>query len=112
MEYLMSADLVQTVVIGSLGAVGTGFLGMTAWGVRRMITKQDKLDLLVRGDGNGNPGIGERIRDVHQEIKSVGTKLNEHVEESQGWQERIVAQEAKCEVRHRLEDEMRKSEAK
>ena len=101
----MSADIIQTMVIGGIGAVGTGFLGMTAWGVRRMITKQDKLDLLVRGDGNGTPGIGERIRDVHQEIKGVGKNLDQHLEESKGWQERIVAQETRCEVLHAGEEE-------
>ena len=96
----MSGDIIQTMVIGSIGAVGSGLLGMTAWGVRRMITKQDRLDLLVRGDGNGTPGIGERIRDVHQEIKGVGKSLDLHLEESAGWQERIVAQETRCELLH------------
>jgi hypothetical protein len=86
-----------------------------------MISKQDKLDLLVRGDGNGCPGIGERIRDVHQEVKHVRSEaktavlhareaavqaaaasagLQEHIVESRGWQERIVAQEARCDLLH------------
>lgn len=101
----MSADIIQTVVIWSIGTAGTGFLGITAWGVRRMIGKQDKLDLLVRGDGNGIPGLGERIRDVHQEVKAVGSSLGKHVEESAGWQERIVAQETRCEMLHAEEAE-------
>ncbi len=81
----MSADIIQTLVIGSIGSAGAGLLGMTAWGVRRMIGKQDKLDLLVRGDGNGKLGLGERLRDVHQEVSSVGKVLTTHIKDSDKW---------------------------
>jgi hypothetical protein len=93
-------DLVQAVVLGGIGTALTGALAMTAWGIRRMISKQDKLDLLVRGDGNGTPGIGERIRDVHQDVSTMGRKLDTHITESEGWQGRIVAIETRCDMLH------------
>lgn len=76
----MSApELVQAVVYGVLGAAGTGALGMTAWGVRRLIGKVDKMDTLIRGDGNGGKGFGEQIRDVHADVLSVRGDLAQHV---------------------------------
>jgi hypothetical protein len=92
--------MVQAIVLGTVGTAGATFMGLTAWGVRRMIGKQDKLDLLVRGDGNGNPGLGERIRDVHQEVTGVKETLEKHEAKSQGWQERIVRLEVNCENSH------------
>ena len=83
----MSADIIQTMVVGSISVVGAGFLGMTAWSARRLFAKVDQVDVLIRGDGNGTPGINERIRDVHAEVKATRTDLKEHAD---GEEERVA----------------------
>jgi len=89
------------VIVGISATVATGIV---AWTGKRLVSKVDKIDVVLRGDGNGNPGLGEKIRDVHAEVKNVGHQLNAHVRESAGWQERIAATEVRCAENHDDED--------
>ena len=88
-----------------VGIAATSTFAIVAWTGKRLVSKVDKIDTVIRGDGNGNPGLGEKIRDVHSEVKSVGHKLHDHVKESTAWQERIVGIEANCRLNHEGEDE-------
>jgi len=85
------------IIVGISATVATGIV---AWTGKRLVTKVDKIDVVLRGDGNGNPGLGERIRDVHSDVRRVGHKLHDHVQESQAWQGRIVGIEEKCRLQH------------
>lgn len=63
-----------------VGTAATAFLGVTSWAGVRMVGKIDKMDLVIRGDGNGNPGINERIREVHTEVSHTRRELKEHAD--------------------------------
>ena len=62
-----------------IGFGATAVCGIVAWTGKRLVSKIDRMDVVVRGDGNGAPGLGERIRDVHQEVKYVRRGLEQHV---------------------------------
>ncbi len=83
-----------------LGIAATSTVAIVAWTGKRLVTKVDRIDVVVRGDGNGSPGLGERIRDVHQDVKSVGKSLAAHLRESEAWQDRIV----QCENQHESDE--------
>ena len=90
------------VIVGISATIATGIV---AWTGKRLVSKVDKIDTVIRGDGNGNPGLGEKIRDVHAEVKTVGHSLSAHVKESTRWQERIVGIEATCRLNHEGEED-------
>ena len=69
--------IIETIV-GIGVATGIGVVGYVG---KRVVNSVDRMDVVVRGDGNGNPGLGERIRDVHQEVRIVGDRLNVHIAE-------------------------------
>ncbi len=69
--------MIETIV--SIGIVTT--LGVVGYVGKRIIGSVERIDLVVRGDGNGSLGLGEKIRDVHQEVKNVRTRLDEHISE-------------------------------
>ncbi len=75
----MTPDMLQglALVVAGTGAAGT--LGGIAWGIRRVIQKVDIMDTLIRGEGNGNPGINECIRDVHAEVREVRKDFKNHL---------------------------------
>lgn len=60
------------------GVVVAGAFGWAAYETRRGRTettaKIDAMDLLIRGDGNGNLGFGERLRDVQETLTGNPTK--------------------------------------
>ena len=90
------------IIVGISATVATGIV---AWTGKRLVSKVDKIDVVLRGDGNGTPGLGERIRDVHADVRRVGHKLHDHVKESTRWQERIVGIEATCRLNHEGEED-------
>jgi len=99
--------IVETIV----GISATAVIGVVGYTGKKLLTKMEGLDLILRGDGNGNPGLGEKIRDVHQEVTSIGTRLDDHVVESEGWKrkidsnaDRIQTVETKCRIVHALGD--------
>ena len=67
-----------TAALGITGTVGTAAGGAAWWAAKRLFAKVERVDVLIRGDGNGNPGINERIRDVHTEVKEVRVDLKAH----------------------------------
>lgn len=83
------------VLEGIAAAALVGTLGTVGVGVKRVLSKLDAMDAVVRGDGNGNPGLGEKIRDVHAEVTEVKNGLLAHVEESVPWKNRIVDAEVR-----------------
>ena len=89
--------MIETII--GIGIVAT--LSVVGYIGQRVLTSVDRIDLVVRGDGNGNLGLGEKIRDVHQEVKAIGRQFDEHLRESNSWQERIV----QCEALHEGEEE-------
>ncbi len=60
---------------GTLMASGFGGL---AWLGRRLVGKVYSMDKAVSGDGNGKPGLGERLRDVHAEVQHVRREFRDH----------------------------------
>jgi hypothetical protein len=67
--------------------IGSGTaIALLVFGARRMIAKFDKMDLLLRGDGNGTKGIAESMRlhvsaeveKVHAEVKTLRDELRAH----------------------------------
>jgi hypothetical protein len=56
-----------TTLVGAVAAVG-----------RRVLSKLDGIDLVVRGDGNGNPGLARRLDLVHAEVKETRADLADH----------------------------------
>lgn len=101
---------------------GIGGVGALAWMAKRFISKLDGIDLLLRGDGNGNPGLSTKIRKemepqihaVHQEVKNLVPRLErveklakdakqhviEHDKEAEMWKRRIEATESRCDAFH------------
>ena len=75
----MTADLLQGLALAAAGTGAATTLGGIAWGIRRVIQKVDNMDTLIRGDGNGNPGINECIRDVHAEVREVRKDFKNHL---------------------------------
>jgi len=87
----------------------SGLIALIAWTARRLMYKLDGMDLAIRGDGNGNIGIPEKIRDVHQEVTRVHTRIDaveaiacetrkenrEHMVEAEDWKRKIVANEGR-----------------
>lgn len=67
---------VITLFLASALTIGTGLL---AWIGQRLHSKVDLMDKAVRGDGNGNPGLAAKIRDVHSDVKNVQTGFQAHV---------------------------------
>ncbi len=63
----------------AIGIGATSIIGAVAWTGRRLILKLDRMDVVIRGDGNGVLGLGEQIRDVHGDVKSVGKALDAHI---------------------------------
>ena len=70
--------LVITAALGITGTVGTAALGGAAWAAKRLFAKVERVDVMIRGDGNGTPGINERIRDVHVEVQGVREDFKAH----------------------------------
>ena len=62
-----------------VGCAAAGTLTVVGYTGKRLLTKMDRIDVVVRGDGNGAPGLGEKIRAAHQEITHVGERLDVHV---------------------------------
>ena len=75
----MTPEVLQTLALTGMGTAGTAALGGIAWGIRRVIQKVDTMDTLIRGEGNGNPGINECIRDVHAEVREVRKDFKNHL---------------------------------
>ena len=106
----MTPDLHGEIILLLLTVIVTGVSAGLGWGMKRMICKIDNVDLLLRGDGNGNPGISEKIRDVHDEVSALGGTIThvetlaqaamdhsvDHDKEADDWKKRIVAIEARC----------------
>ncbi len=76
------------VVVGGTFLAG-GFGGL-AWIGRRLVSKVDRMDKAVRGDGNGSPSLGEQIRNVHSEVRHVRRELKEHVDDPDAHLERTA----------------------
>lgn len=116
----MSPEIMETIGHWLMGAGGLGILG---WFGRRLVSKLDRVDLLLRGDGNGNRSLAQNLRDeltpqiqaVHQEVRDLHPRLErvealardakqhviDHDEEANMWKRRIEATEARCEAYHR-----------
>lgn len=75
----MTPDMLQGLALAAAGTGAATTLGGIAWGIRRVIQKVDNMDTLIRGDGNGNPGINECIRDVHAEVREVRKDFKNHL---------------------------------
>ena len=81
-----------------VGCAATAVVAIVAWIGKRIVGKIDQMDVVVRGDGNGRLGLGEKIRDVHAEVKTVGQSLDSHMKESVLWQGRIVGVETRLDL--------------
>ena len=85
------------IIAGFVGTFASG-TGVAAYVGRRLMAKLDGMDKVLRGDGNGNPGLGEQIRGVHTELTRVKTGLDAHLEDSTAWTCRIVRNENRITV--------------
>ena len=74
----------------AIGVGVTAILAVVGWTSQRLIAKLDRIDVMVRGDGNGTPGIGERVRDVHAELKSA--------REAEATERSVIAKELKISI--------------
>ena len=84
-----------------LGA--TGAFGSVAYSAKRIMGKLDGIDKVLRGDGNGNPGLGEKVRNVHEAVDRVQAGMDAHLVESarnvaqlQDQGKRLVRVETRC----------------
>jgi len=96
----MTPEVLQALAMTGVGTLGAITMGAVTWAARRVVSKVDAMDLVVRGDGNGNPGLGEKIRRVHYSVTTLSTRLGAHMKDSQHWQDRIVKQEVRCDLLH------------
>lgn len=88
--------MINEIIAALSAAIVAGAFGWAALETRRSRTvthaKLDQIDVILRGDGNGNVGIAERVRAVQTDLSGLRTEFREHADGEEARILRVINQ--------------------